>query len=105
MESNNPQFISLIDYTEQTDRHVVIAAGTGEIYQGHPTTVLLADGATMLCAWCINHGGHCGPLARSEDGGLTWTPFRSIGDFPCIMAFTTIMRLKNGDYLGLYPRG
>jgi hypothetical protein len=160
MENNNPQFISLIDYTEQTDRHVVIAAGTGEIYQGHPTTVLLADGATMLCAWCINHGGHCGPLARSEDGGLTWrriatpdnwqrahncpslyrmtgpaggerifvfaaradgdptmqqawsedggltwTPFRSIGDFPCIMAFTTIMRLKNGDYLGLYPRG
>ena len=27
MENNNPQFISLIDYTEQTDRHVVIAAG------------------------------------------------------------------------------
>ena len=34
MENNNPQFISLIDYTEQTDRHVVIAAGTEEIYQG-----------------------------------------------------------------------
>lgn len=40
----------------------------------------------------------------SEDGGKTWTPVRSLGK-PCIMAFSSIIRLNNGDYLGLYHRG
>jgi len=62
-----------IDISDQTDRHVVIAAGTEEIYQGHPTTLLMPDGRTMFCVWCITHGGPCGPMARSDDGGLTWT--------------------------------
>ena len=149
----------LIDITGERERHVVIARGTEEVYQGHPTTALMPDGKTMFCTWCINHGGHCGPMSRSDDGGLiwstvetpdnwlrvhncpsiylledrsgtqrlfvfaarsdddramqqsvseddgrTWSPFQNIG-MPCIMAFTTITRLKNGDYLGLYPRG
>jgi hypothetical protein len=34
---------------------------------------LLADNKTMFCVWNIGHGGHVGPMARSDDGGLTWT--------------------------------
>ena len=40
----------------------------------------------------------------SEDGGRTWSPVKDLG-MPCIMAFTSIIRLDNGDYLGMYHRG
>src|SRR5690606_32561378 len=49
------------------------AQGTAEIYQGHPTTLLMPDGKTMYAVWTLGHGGTCGPMARSHDGGLTWT--------------------------------
>ncbi len=62
-----------IDISGETDRHVIIAAGTKDIYQGHPTTLLLPDGRTMFCVWTYKHGGPCGPMARSDDRGLTWT--------------------------------
>ncbi len=62
-----------IDISKDAARHVIIAAGTEEIYQGHPTTLLLPDGRTMFCVWTYNHGGPCGPMARSDDAGLTWT--------------------------------
>ena len=65
--------MTYFDISNETDRHVVIAAGTEDIYQGHPTTLLMPDGKTMFCVWCITHGGPCGPAARSDDGGLTWT--------------------------------
>ncbi len=62
-----------IDLSDRKDRHVIIAQGTPQTYQGHPTTTLLADGKTMFAVWSINHGGSAGPMARSVDGGLTWT--------------------------------
>lgn len=65
--------LPLIDLSGDTGRQIVIAAGTEEVYQGHPTTVLMPDGQTIFAVWCIGHGGHAGPMARSEDGGLTWT--------------------------------
>jgi len=65
--------LPVIDISGETRRHVVIAAGTKEIYQGHATTLLLPDGRTMFAVWCIEHGGVCGPMARSDDAGLTWT--------------------------------
>jgi hypothetical protein len=34
---------------------------------------MLADNKTMFCVWNIGHGGHAGPMARSDDAGLTWT--------------------------------
>lgn len=62
----------LVDLSSDTDRHVVIAPGTPEVYQGHPTTLLMPDGKTLFAVWNIGHGGHAGPMAKSEDGGLSW---------------------------------
>lgn len=150
-----PPFIPIADLSHERSRHVVIAEGSEEVYQGHPTTVLMGDGQTIFCVWSYDHGGRSGPLAKSEDGGITWqtiptpadwetmvncpsiyrlidpagkerlmvfagapnmaqtwsedggttwTPVRSL-DKPCVMAFSSIIRLQNGDYLGLYHRG
>ncbi|NBW97404.1 MAG: exo-alpha-sialidase [Planctomycetia bacterium] len=67
--------ITNIDLASDTARQVVIAHGSPdpEAYHAHPTTALLADDKTMFCVWNIGHGGHAGPMARSDDGGLTWT--------------------------------
>lgn len=65
--------VQTVDISGETDRHVVIAEGTEQVYQGHPTTLLMPDNKTMFAVWSINHGGPAGPIARSEDAGLTWT--------------------------------
>lgn len=65
--------LPLVDISGETNRHVIIAAGTESIYQGHPTTVLMPDARTMFAVWSIGHGGPAGPMARSDDAGLTWT--------------------------------
>ena len=65
--------LPMIDLSADTARQVIVAQGTPTIYQGHPTTVLLPDGKTMFCVWSIDHGGPCGPLKRSDDGGRTWS--------------------------------
>jgi len=64
--------LPMVDLTSETNRQTVIAQGTERIYQGHPTTLLADDGRTMFCVWTIGHGGKCGPLAKSTDGGRTW---------------------------------
>ena len=155
--------LPMFDISRETGRHVVIAQGTEEIYQGHPTTLLMPDGKTIFCVWCVNHGGAAGPMARSDDGGRTWTRmdeqmppgfkthqncpsiYRLTGpdgkariwvwsaalgkrggpgmpsimsedegrtwkempplNFPCVMTFSSIVRLKDGRYLGLYHKG
>ena len=157
----------VIDLSQDTARHTVIAAGTEQVYQGHPTTVSVPRpaGKSVFCVWCVNHGGSSGPMTRSDDGGKTWTRlddtlppgfkthqncpsiYRLIGpdgtprlwvwsaakdtrlgapmpsivseddgqtwrempplgeDFYCVMTFSSIVRLKDGAYLGLYHRG
>ena len=42
-------------------------------YLGHPTTLLLPDGATMLCVHPEGHGRGPIVLQRSEDAGQTWS--------------------------------
>jgi len=64
--------LPVIDISRWRRRQTVIAAGTKEIYQGHPTTLLMPDNRTMFCVWCVEHGGAAGPMARSDDAGLTW---------------------------------
>ena len=149
--------LPIIDISGETQRHVVIAAGTKDIYQGHPTTVLLPDGKTMFCVWSIGHGGPAGPMAVSRDGGLTWkrmdnelpegfrkhincpSIYRMVDKntgkarlfvfsaqpgmpgimseddgvtwtekaplgFECVMTFSSIVKLPDGNYMGFYHR-
>ena len=65
--------IPTIDISGETERHSIVARGTKETYQGHVDTVLMPDGKTIWATWVINHAGHLGPLAKSEDGGKTWS--------------------------------
>ncbi len=157
--------LPVVDLSQEGARQTVVAAGATNLYQGHPTTVLLPDGRTIFCVWCVNHGGAAGPMARSGDGGRTWerldgglpagyrthqncpsiyrlvdgrglgrlwvwsaalgtrqgAPMPSImseddgqtwrempplGEaFYCVMTFSSVVRLKDGTYLGLYHRG
>lgn len=60
----------LIDLSADFEMQTVIASGKSS-YQGHPTTLQMPDGA-ILCTWTIGHGGTCGPMAKSSDGGRTW---------------------------------
>src|SRR5688572_10878737 len=88
--------ITTVDLSADTARHVIIARGTEDIYQGHPTTELLPDGKTMYCVWTYNHGGPCGPLKRSEDGGRTWSPLLDVPDnWTTVRNCPTMYRLTN----------
>lgn len=62
----------VVDISGWRQRHVVIAEGSRDVYQGHPTTVLMPDNRTMFAVWTLGHGGAAGPAARSDDGGRTW---------------------------------
>ena len=64
--------LPIVDLSHDTSRHTVISSGADGVYQGHPTTVIAPDG-TIFCVWTIDHGGPCGPMAKSTDGGKTWT--------------------------------
>lgn len=155
--------LPIVDISAEDHRQTVIAAGSPGLYQGHPTTLSLRDGS-IVAVWCIGHGGHAGPMARttdggrtwdrldeslpagfqrhwncpslyrlvdregkerlwvysarlgrdaaggwmpsimSEDGGMTWREMPPLG-FRCVMTFSSIVRLKDGSYLGFYHRG
>ena len=41
-------------------------------------------------------------MAVSEDDGLTWTALKPIGDFGGIVAMSSVVRLKNGNYMALF---
>ncbi|MBN1676692.1 MAG: exo-alpha-sialidase [Kiritimatiellae bacterium] len=145
-----------LDLSGEPARHVIVAQGTETVYNGHPTTLLMPDGRTMFCVWTYEHGGPCGPMARSDDGGLSWTRlderlppgFRAHRNCPslyrlldprgrdriwvlaaqpdmprivsedggntwrempplglaCVMTFSSVVRLRDGSYLGFYHR-
>ena len=160
------QDLPLVDISKEADRQVVIAEGTEEIYQGHPTTLLMPDGKTMYCVWSTGHGGPAGAMAvshnggiswsrmdnglpaefrkhsncpsiyrmmdmttgkvrlsvfsafkdvegnripmpriMSEDGGKTWKELAPLGEkFQCVMTFSSVVRLSDGNYMGFYHR-
>ena len=64
--------IPLIDLAAETNRQVIVDREAGQ-YLGHPTTVLLEDGKTMLCVYPKGHGRGVIVYKRSTDGGLTWS--------------------------------
>ena len=64
--------IPLLDLADQKQRQVVVDREQGQ-YLGHPTTVLLEDGRTILAVYPKGHGKGAIVLKRSTDGGLTWS--------------------------------
>ena len=68
-----PFSIPVVDISQETQRHVIVAQGTAESYKGHPTTLLMPDGKTIYCVYPLGHGGPSAVLRRSDDGGLSWT--------------------------------
>lgn len=90
---SNP--LPTVDLSGLSDRHVVIAQGTDDVYQGHPTTVLMPDGKTIICVWSINHGGYCGPMAKSLDGGKTWMRIETPANWSDVKNCPSIYRLPD----------
>ncbi len=64
--------IPVIDLSGDTARQVIVDREPGQ-YLGHPTTVLLEDGRTMICVYPKGHGRGAIVMKRSSDGGLTWS--------------------------------
>jgi hypothetical protein len=62
----------LVDLDADAGRQVVVDREKGQ-YLGHPTTVLLRDGRTMLAVYPKGHGKGAIILKRSDDAGLTWS--------------------------------
>lgn len=61
-----------IDLDDQSRFHVIVDREAGQ-YLGHPTTVLLEDGKTILCVYPKGHGRGGIVYKRSTDGGKTWS--------------------------------
>jgi len=64
--------IPTLDLSNETKRQVVVDREAGQ-YLGHPSTVLLEDGRTMLIVYPKGHGRGAIVYKRSADGGLTWS--------------------------------
>lgn len=71
--ADKPAFsLPLIDLNDQAHRQVVVDIEKGQ-YLGHPTTLLLEDGKTILCVYPKGHGKGAIIYKRSADGGKTWS--------------------------------
>lgn len=71
-DAANPFGIRMLDFDQDKERQTVVDRETGQ-YLGHPTTVLLEDGQTILCVYPKGHGRGAILMKRSSDGGKTWS--------------------------------
>ncbi len=80
-------------------------------YLGHPTTVLLEDGRTMLAVYPKGHGKGAIVMKRSTDGGRTWSERLPVPDnWSTSQETPTIHRVIAPDgrkrlilFSGMYP--
>jgi hypothetical protein len=63
--------LPVLDLNDQRFRQVVVDHEANQ-YLGHPTTVLLEDGKTILAVYPKGHGKGEIILKKSSDGGKTW---------------------------------
>lgn len=73
-EKNPESYLSIpiIDLNEKDEMHVLVDKEEGQ-YLGHPTTVLLEDGKTILTTYPKGHGRGAIVYKKSTDGGLSWS--------------------------------
>ena len=98
------------DLADERTLQVVVDREPGQ-YLGHPTTVLLEDGRTILCAYPQGHGEGPIRLRRSPDAGRTWSePLAVPESFATSLETPTIHRLRGADgverlilWSGLHP--
>jgi len=64
--------IPTVDLNDRGAWQVVVDREKGQ-YLGHPTTLLLEDGKTILCVYPKGHGKGAIQYKRSVDGGVTWS--------------------------------
>lgn len=64
--------IPVVDLVSESARQVVVDREPGQ-YLGHPTTVLLEDGRTILAVYPKGHGRGAIVMKRSADGGRSWS--------------------------------
>ncbi len=62
----------VLDLAQQQDRQVLVDREPGQ-YLGHPSTVLLEDGKTVLCVYPKGHGRGAIVYKRSVDGARSWS--------------------------------
>lgn len=80
-------------------------------HQNCPSIYRLVDAhnKARLWVWSAAKGTRKGapmPSIMSEDNGKTWREMPPLGEqFFCVMTFSSIVRLMDGSYLGLYHRG
>lgn len=67
-----------------------------------PTIHRVIDGKTGKRRIILFSGLYPARLAVSEDDGLTWTPLRAAGDWGGIVVMSSVVPLKNGDYLAMF---
>jgi hypothetical protein len=99
-----------IDLADHTHRQVVVDREPGQ-YLGHPTTVLLEDGRTMVAVYPKGHGRGAIVMKRSPDGGLTWSDRLPVPDnWATSQEVPTIHRVVDPEgvrrlilFSGLYP--
>jgi hypothetical protein len=61
-----------LDISAEKSRQVIVDKQEGQ-YLGHPTTVLLEDGQTMIVVYPKGHGRGAIVMKHSDDGGKTWS--------------------------------
>ena len=102
--------IPTLDLSDQTHRQVVVDREKGQ-YLGHPSTVLLEDGKTMLIVYPKGHGRGGIVYKRSNDGGKTWSErLPTPKSWATSREVPTIHRVVDADgkkrlimWSGLYP--
>jgi hypothetical protein len=102
--------IPLVDLAGQRERQTVVDREPGQ-YLGHPTTVRLEDGRTLIAVYPKGHGRGLIVMKRSVDGGLTWSGRLPVPEnWATSLETPTIHRVVGPDgkkrlivWSGLYP--